>query len=428
MRTPHASSWLLSLYLGLAPIYWLPGIDLLWWRGAKLGLFGLAVGSVFAAMLVNARNTGFRLPRGLSGPLGFAALIAAAVPGLLQTSELVRVAMFLMDVAYGALFLWCFYNVARADEREAHRILVRSVLLIAGFVAVAVAYMALGLSGWQSPCGKGDFAATGFGCHRAAWSNALALYLSVAVVFAFRRDLAWDNRYCYIGIAVLLLATQVLSAGRGGIVASLVALGVFAALLFPWRTKLVGAVALLCAFVLVPAIDPSEDWQRRWRLDRVPERPQSIADWDYYSAGRVSQILTGVDALRQQPLVGYGIGAVKAEYAGEDIEIHNLWLKWATNFGLLAPLILAALVCSALGRAWRLLSRSRIAFKSTVAASGLVVVAGLGASMFGGETLFGEFQNTALWWAALGLILGVAANAQAATHHDAVTRQVEGHA
>ncbi len=40
------------------------------------------------------------------------------------------------------------------------RILVRGMLLTAGFVAVALGYTALGLSGWQTPCGNADFATT----------------------------------------------------------------------------------------------------------------------------------------------------------------------------------------------------------------------------------------------------------------------------
>lgn len=420
---PRAGYWLLALYLAVAPIYWLPGVDLTLWRGAKLALFALAVGTVFMGVLADHRDSKVRLPRGLAGPLGFAALVAVAVPGLAQTANPARVAMFLMDIAYGALFLWCFYNVARADEQEARRILVRSLLLIAGFVTVAMAYTALGLSGWQSPCGTADFATTGFACKRVAWSNALALYLCIALAFAVRRDLAWDNRWCYIGIALLLLAAQVLSGGRGGIVASLVALGVFAVLLLPWRVKLVGVAVVLAAIMLVPAVELSDEWQRRLRLDVVPERPQSVADWDYYSAGRVSQILVAVEAFRERPFVGHGIGAVTANFRGTDFEIHNLWLKWATNFGVLAPLILLVLAGSVLTRAWRLLWRSSVGYKSTVAAGGLIVVAGLVASMFGGETLLGEFQNTALWWAALGLVLGTAAKDREPTEANPATEE-----
>ncbi len=414
MPIPHASYWLLSLYLGVAPIYWLPGIDLLWWRGAKIGLFALAIGSVLMAALTNSRADRLRLPGGLAGPLGFAALVAASLPGLVQTPELVRVAMFLMDVVYGAVFLWCFYNVARYDRGAAQRILMRGVLLMAGFVALALAYTALGLSGWQAPCGNADFATTGFACNRVEWSNALALYLCIALAFAVRQDLAWDNRLSYLGIALILLAAQVLSGGRGGLVASVMALGVFAMLLFAWRTKLLGVVVLLSAAALIGTVELSEDWQRRLRIDALPERPQDVADWDYYSAGRAGQVLTAVDAIQERPLAGYGIGVVKAEFRGADFEIHNLWLKWATNFGLLAPIVFAALIAVVLRRAWRLARSPPVAYKSTAVACGLIVVAGLGTSLFEGEALIGEFQNTALWWAALGIVLGMAANADEA--------------
>lgn len=411
MPVPHATHWLLSLYLGVAPIYWLPDIELLWWRGAKIGLFGLAIGSVLLVALTKNR---LRLPGGLAGPLGFAALVTASLPGLVQTPVLVRTAMFLMDVAYGAVFLWCFYNVARYDQGAAQRVLMRGVLLMAGFVALALAYTALGLSGWQAPCGNADFATTGLACNRVEWSNALALYLCIALAFAVRQDLTWDNRCCHLGIALILLVAQVLSGGRGGLVASVMALGVFAMLLFAWRTKLLGVVVLLGATALIGTVELSEDWQRRLRIDALPERPQDIGDWDYYSAGRVGQVLTAVEAIRERPLTGYGIGVVKAEFRGEDFEIHNLWLKWATNSGLLAPLLFGALIVVVLRRAWGLVRSPPVAYKPTAAACGLIVVAGLGTSLFEGEALIGEFQNTALWWAALGIVLGMATNAKKA--------------
>ena len=93
---PRATSWLLTLYLGTAPVQWLPGIHYDWLAPFKVLLFVVAVGLVF----VGTSRSRLRLPGGLAGPLGFAALAALAVPGLAQSS-LVLSAGYVLDVVSG---------------------------------------------------------------------------------------------------------------------------------------------------------------------------------------------------------------------------------------------------------------------------------------------------------------------------------------
>ena len=94
---PRAKSWLLALYLGTAPVQWLPGVDYEWVARGKVLLFIVAVGLVFAT----TPPTRLRVPGGLGGPLGFLALAALAVPGLAQSS-LVLSAGYVGDVVSGA--------------------------------------------------------------------------------------------------------------------------------------------------------------------------------------------------------------------------------------------------------------------------------------------------------------------------------------
>ena len=77
----HIGVWLLSVYLGTAPIYWLPGVSLQAVAAAKALLASLAV----LAVLVEAifRNQ-LRLPTGLLGPPGLLILVLLSTPGILQ--------------------------------------------------------------------------------------------------------------------------------------------------------------------------------------------------------------------------------------------------------------------------------------------------------------------------------------------------------
>ena len=171
--------WLLALYLGTAPVQWLPGVDYEWVVRAKVVLFVLAVGAV----LLGTSPTRLRLPLGLAGPLGFAALAMLSIPGLAQ-SNLGPSAGYLADVVYGATMLWCFYNVARLDDVAAKKTFERSAVIVAAFAVAALGLTVAG-SGWQSPCGGARFHDTAFGCSRTGWSGGLALYLPILMVFVF---------------------------------------------------------------------------------------------------------------------------------------------------------------------------------------------------------------------------------------------------
>lgn len=396
---PRAKCWLLTLYLGTAPVQWLPGVHYDWLGPFKVLLFVVAVGMVFAGTSL----TRLRLPGGLAGPIGFVALVALAVPGLAQSS-LALSAGYVVDVISGAAMLWCFYTVARLDPAAAKAIVDRSALILAAFGVLALVAALAGL-GWQSSCSTASFRDTAFGCSRTAWSGGLALYLPVLVVCAFRRDVGVVRRWLYLALAGGVLAAQAGVGGRAGLVASAMVVVVFVYYFMPRRWKVLGStIALLLAVGVTIPVTLSE----HLRLDEIPENPTSLMDWNYVSSGRVGGALQAAGYIAERPLVGHGIQAVRAEFRGGRPEIHNLWLKWAAYCGVLAPLLFLALVIVLLVQARRLAYRAD-RHRSVAVAAGLVMVAGLVLSMLEPGTPFGEFQNNALWWAAAGLIVGMAA-------------------
>lgn len=395
---PRAKSWLLTLYLGTAPVQWLPGVDYGWVARGKILLFVAAVGLV----LVGTPSTRLRLPGGLAGPLGFVALTALAVPGLAQSS-LALSAGYVGDVIAGAAMLWCFYNVARLDPVAARFIVDRSAMILAAFGVTALV-LALAGRGWQSSCSPTTFRDTAFGCSRTGWSGGLALYLPILLVFSFRRDIGVLRRWSYLALAGGVVAAQAGVGGRAGLVASIVVIAVFVYYFMPRRWKVLGsAVALLAA----AAVTIPTTLYEQLRLDEIPENPTSLMDWDYVSSGRVGGALNAAAYIAERPLAGHGIGAVRAEFRGGRPEIHNLWLKWAAYCGVLAPLLFLALVALLLAQT-RGLAHVVDRHRSVAVSAGLVIVAGLVLSMLEPGTPFGEFQNNALWWAAAGLIVGMA--------------------
>ena len=403
----RAQSWLLTLYLGTAPVRWLPGLDHELVTRGKVILFALAVGTVFLA--TSPRR--LRFPAGLVGPLGFGAIATLSIPGLLRSEEAGALA-YLADLAYGAAMLWCFHNVARVTAVDAMEVLERSAAVAAAFASVAFLAAVAGI-GWQAPCASAPFTLTGFGCGRTGWSQGIALYFPVLLVFLFRRDVGVLRRLLYAALGTGIIAAQLAVGGRAGLVASSVVISTMAFFFMPRRWKIMAATALC---LLIAAFSLPNPWSEHLRLNRIPDDSVSLADVDRFSAGRVNGALEAIGYIAEKPFSGHGIGAVAVKYRGDPVEIHNLWLKWAAYLGIGAPALFLVISICLLDRARRLL-RSTVPRRSVVAATGLTVVSGLVVSMLASGTPLGAFQDSAIWWAAAGLIVASAATGPGAEIH-----------
>ena len=106
---------LLGVYLGFAPIYWLPYLDPVALRGAK-AVFLIAA----LALVLVTRRTGILFPAGLLSPASFLVLLLLAVPGMFQAVSFGTVLQFIFDVVLSAVFLWVFFTLRFA--RSIHRI------------------------------------------------------------------------------------------------------------------------------------------------------------------------------------------------------------------------------------------------------------------------------------------------------------------
>lgn len=365
----------------------------------KVVLFVAAVGSV----LLCTSPGRLRVPAGLAGPLGFAGIAALCIPGFVQSTE-VQAVGYLADLVYGATMLWCFYSVACRDAIQPVEVLERSAVLIGVFALIPLVAAAAGLA-WQAPCAPSPLEVTGLGCSRTSWSEGIGLYLPILLVFLFRRDVGVLRRWLYAGLGLGIVAAQVGVGGRAGLVASFAVGAAMAFYFVPRRWKFLATTAML---LLVAAVEVPKALQEHLRLDRIPAGPVSFADLDWFSAGRLGGAVEAIGHIAERPLTGHGIEAVDVGYSGGRYVIHNLWLKWAAYFGVGAPILLLALALTLLRRA-RHLARSAMFRRSVAAAAGLILVSGLVVSLLAPNAPVGAFQNSAVWWAAAGLIAGMAA-------------------
>ena len=121
-----------------------------------------------------------------------------------------------------------------------------------------------------------------------------------------------------------------------------------------------------------------------------------------------------VNKILERPFQGHGIEAVWVETPGVVVEIHNIWLKFACEFGVFMPLFLLAMVALLLRRGARIYAECApgSATRPLVGSSILAVVVGLLISMLEPTLPIGAFDLAAMWWAAVGVLLGTKCSAE----------------
>ncbi len=427
--------WLLSLFLALGPVHWLPGISRDFLRTLEWAIFVVALGLVFGAELTRGR---LPFPKGLLGPLGFTGFLILWIPGFLQATGPLQVVYFISKVCISALVFWCFFCISRSSDVVA-TIFRRAFILIWVLACVHLINILVNSFEWGSICGwdysHGSTDTVGFGETYTGWSIGLAMFIPVSALFALSSHRKWSLPWKVFGLrwllpwkvfgvigAVGLLIDQFVSGGRGGILVSILVAAAF--VLIPSVRWLALIVVMAGLFVGISYLDTS--CYKHARLDRLgsvgssfgakkPDlvRPDLVAKTrlDNLSAHRIQGYVHGLEKIQERPFFGHGLKQVMLDTRwGTQTEIHNLWLKWATYTGVLAPLFFLTMVLLILRSGWQIL-RDRLATteeRGEAAVLALIVLAGLAISMIEINLPLGSFQLTAIWWAAAGSLVGTA--------------------
>ena len=400
------TSALVALYLGLAPIYWLPSVDPMLVRAAK----GAVLVSSFAVWFMGRRPSGVRLPRGLFGPAGFTAVALLAIPGMYQAQEFSLTIDLLVDVALSAMFVWLLFSMEMTGH-DTLPVFVRGMTLISAFAALPAVSALTGFPRFQSPFDLAPFTATGFGAGRTGWANALSLYVPIALAVLLSDS---SRRRTAIVSLVVIVMAQVVSGGRTGLLLSLFSAAGFVVLCGSKKLRAVVLTIVLIGTLLVAMSTAARGFAavtatNQFRLDNLGSRT-TFALVDALTSYRLRGYVTAVELIPERPLMGHGLGSVRiyVPSLANEVEIHNVWLKFAVYCGVLFPLFLLCMVATILIVSMRAVRATADRRRRVVPTAYLfVLVNGVAIAMVEPAALVGAFQNSALWWGVAGSALAV---------------------
>lgn len=261
--------WLLSIYLGLAPVYWLP-IPVLGGEQNRVPLLIakvlLIAGGALIAMGSDWTNSRFRFPGVLLGPLGFALVFVLSLPGVVQAASALVAVQFALDIVFAALFMWCFFNITLRGP-GVFIVFKRAFVILIALAAVA-AVVVLADADDLYPHRWDNAFTDGFGDKGSGWSISLSLIMPIALMFIVGSEGIRSRGYGLLrGAAVYaVVASQFISGGRAGLLASFL---VMCAFLFV-RSARIMVISVVAALILTVAIFGNTSWGRYLGLHFIP--------------------------------------------------------------------------------------------------------------------------------------------------------------
>lgn len=395
----------LSVYLGLSPVYWYPGISPSILAGFKLFLIGMGITFIFFKAISEGS---LFFPMNILGPFGLILILFASFGGLVQ-SDLGVIILKLKDYFLSFIMLWAFYSYQKSGGNSSRIFLTAGIILAAHCFLVTLSKVA-GFPSWSGPTYyvAPNLWVSGFGSLRTGWSNGIALFVPVLIAYAL----------CHTGTsrllkavsllsAAMIVSSQIVVAGKAGLLASLIS--TLLILLLRGNRKFLIVYVLVGIVIAVGVSDYMYD---AMRLDQVQAQRTEFGKWDRFSAGRIGSNLKAIELGLERPIMGYGLDKI----AFRGYEIHNLWIKMFIESGFMLPLVFLLFTFTAyrnIRYCYQLFWKKQLVSKFNSGSKVLVdfgiplLLAGVVVSMFEPRFLLGAFQPSALWWAVIGAGVGL---------------------
>jgi O-antigen ligase len=387
----------IAMLLVMAPVYWLPGVPVVWVSILKDVVFLILLACFMLYTLVEKGK--LRIPGDLAARALFALLFLLLLVLPFASPAAGNLNLFLMGFVAPVLLLVTTYNaIGRRENIASFAKVLLGPLIVMAVYAICIRYNVLRPVATPSQFHAHALYMMSFSYSRGAFGIGMAYAIPFSVGMTLQ--LYKERRPLWIGgviVNVLLLMALVGTLARSALVAALLGAGVVV-LAFSKKIALVAAVAVTIVIGILYAPQTSA-WLRIG------------TDLDTFTSGRADLYKIAVNMIGRHPLVGVGLGRYSAELGGdssdEDLEPqlddpHNLFLWIASENGVLAGLLAFLFVGLLVLKSTRLAVKSHSMLLASFAGA---VVAGSSLSLVDSGVVFGAFSVAVPWWISVAVVL-----------------------
>lgn len=373
--------WL--IYLCIAPVYWLPYLPVESFLFAKTALISTAAVST---LLYAFTQRSIRLSFKICGLSGLILLLLSFLPGLILGDYDFSIKLA-RNLGFAACTFLCFHVLIQTNTNNL-RLFSYSSLCI-GSLGLYTALAKVGVTpDFTSPKIFKTLASTsGFTGLRTGWSNGISFYVPLAAYLLITHKNKIVKALSFAAILGIFLS-QVTVAGRAGILSSILAC-LFLIYFYANKTqKVIFLSIMITAFVAyLPSLF------EHLRLDRIAGGANQKS-LDHFSAGRIEWYIYAFEHIAKNPLTGLGFG--NTDVRGHSI--HNMLLRLTAETGLMFLFVFLAIVAGALRQFKRMKQLRGTLVLLAIVLQGFLI------AQFEPSMILPAFQNSTIWWAAIGMI------------------------
>lgn len=309
---------------------------------------------------------------------------------------------YIGNIIYLFLFLFIIYN-SKLSEKQYYKIFYKSTLFISFICGLSILSNITGLFDFTSPPGMlataTYFSKTALGGLSTGYSNNLSLFIPFFAYYSSIQSSKRKKYFVFVLIGLIILS-QVISGGRGGLFASLIAIIVYSMR----KVKILILFFLLLMGILYSI--PKELIIKSMRAEYIEQLRNQDGSFNQkainrLTSGRTEGYAIGIELFKERPLLGTGFNSdeiIERKYH-HGYEVHNLWLKNLVEGGLLFFFLLLGFFYSIIQKAfYNIRYTERLYYKNKKYLIRSLVVAGLFITMLEPNFILGTFQNSILFW------------------------------
>ncbi len=342
--------------------------------------------------LIFPRLLNKKIPSGIFGVSGLLILFLLYLPSIIISVDEYVMFTVIENILSYYLFIWALYLLSTNGIINFQEI-TNVILLIIVFFTVWHIIGSLFFN-VAIPINKHwyvTFQDTAFNVSRTGWSNGLALFIPLCFILKSN-----FKRWVFI---TLMIYSQFLTGGRSGLLASTVVI-----LIYLIMNKSISKTIFIFSIVSLLIFLNIDIVYERLRINFLSGGIQEES-LNNFSSDRVVGYIYGIQQWLDSPFFGNGLKNVNIQKVAFVDEIHNFWIKTLSESGIFVCLFYIFFIIMLFIKSYKIIGRQHYKLIFT-----LVLFSGIVETMFEPRVLFDAFQNSAVWWFGVAVILAYSYN------------------